>query len=58
MKKIQEAKIKRTEYSLVEGNDHKFHVRRQVGYNVTYLYSTKVKDDAMRFYEDTLRKLA
>ncbi len=51
MKKLEQVKIKRTEYSLIEGDDHKFHVRRSVGYNVTYLYSSRTKEDAVKFYE-------
>lgn len=51
MKKLCNKKIKRTEYSLIEGDDKKYHVRKSVGYNVTYLYTSRIKDEAIKFYE-------
>lgn len=54
MKKLYNEKIKRTEYSLIEGDDKKYHVRKSVGYNVTYLYTSRTKDDAIEFYKRTV----
>lgn len=51
MKTFHQVKIKRTTYNLIKGHDGKYHVTRNVGHKVHYLFSTKIFQEAIKEYQ-------
>ncbi len=51
VKVLEQLKIKRTLYRLVDDKT-KYHVTRTVGHNVHYLFSSRDREEALKYYRE------